>query len=297
MPGADIDRNVIIGLLLTFVGVLAFSLTLPMTRVAVAAFDPAQVAIWRAIIAAIVAATTLAVLRPVRPRGRQWALVALCAFGTVFGFPLFTTLGMQTVSASHGAVVVGLLPLATAVCGVVIGGERPSRLFWIAASAGTVLTVLFVLRQAGGGIAIGHLWLGLAVATAAIGYAHGGLAARVLPGWSVACWALVVSLPLLAPLALVVPPPSATAPPDAIGAFAYLALVSQLGGFFAFYRGLAMAGIARASQVQLLQLFLTIGFAATLFGEDWDGETILFGMLVVVTVALATRARIRKVMH
>lgn len=285
-------REAIIGLALTFTGVLAFSLTLPMTRVAVAAIEPATVALWRAVMAAVAAALILAILRPPRPRGRQWILIALCAFGTVFGFPFFTTLGMQSVSASHGAVIVGLLPLATAVCGVAIGGERPSGLFWGAAVAGTALTVLFVMRQAEGGVAIGHAWLGLAVVTAAIGYAHGGLAARALSGWSVACWALIVSLPLLVPLAFLVAPPAITARPEALGAFVYLALVSQLVGFFAFYRGLAMAGIARASQVQLLQLFLTIGFAATLFGEAWDAEAVLFGALVVVTVAVGTRARI-----
>lgn len=265
-----------------------------MTRLAISAMEPAEVAIWRAIVAAALAIVVLLIFRPSRPIGRQWTYIVACAAGTVFGFPLFTTLGMQTVSASHGAVVVGLLPLATAVCGVVIGGERPSIVFWIAAFAGTILTLMFVLRQTEGGLALGHIWLFLAVAAAAVGYAYGGLATRALKGWSVACWALVVSLPLLVPLGIFVAPPPLSTPPPALAAFAYLAIISQLVGFFAFYRGLALAGIARASQVQLLQLFLTIGFAAAFFGESWDAEVIVFGALVVAAVAIGTRARIAR---
>lgn len=286
-------QNPVLGLGLTFLGVLAFSLTLPMTRLAITQLDPAQVALWRAIVAATLAATVLVVFRPSRPIGPQWAYIAACAVGTVFGFPLFTTLGMQSVSASHGAVVVGLLPLATAVCGVAIGGERPSIVFWVAALAGTMLTVVFVLRQTEGGLSLGHIWLFLAVVAAAIGYAYGGLAARALKGWSVACWALVVSLPVLIPLGFFVAPPPLSTPLPALAAFVYLAVISQLVGFFAFYRGLALAGIARASQVQLLQLFLTIAFAATMFGEAWDGEVIVFGAFVVIAVAVGTRARIK----
>ncbi|OBX20120.1 hypothetical protein A9995_05955 [Erythrobacter sp. QSSC1-22B] len=268
-----------------------------MTRLAITALEPAQVALWRVLVAAALATTILVAFRPSRPQGGQWAYIAACAMGTVFGFPFFTTLGMQSVSASHGAVVVGLLPLATAVCGVVIGNERPSLVFWAAAVAGTVLTLVFVLRQAEEGLAFGHVWLLLAIIAAAIGYAYGGLAARTLKGWSVACWALVVSLPILIPLGFLVPSPPLGTPIPALAAFAYLAVISQLVGFFAFYRGLALAGIARASQVQLLQLFLTIGFATTLFGETWDGEVITFGAFVIIAVAVGTRARIKTPAH
>ena len=288
------NKHAGLGLFLTFLGVLAFSLTLPMTRIALTALQPTQVAVWRAIVAATLAGGILLALRPARPRGIQWVYVGVCGAGTVFGFPLFTALAMQTVTASHGAVVVGLLPLATAVCAVLIAHERPSPLFWVSALIGTVLTVIFVLRQAeDGGISAGHAWLLLAVVASAIGYAAGGLASRHLGGWPVACWALVVCLPILIPLGFIVPPPDTTTPPLAIATFLYLAVFSQLVGFFAFYKGLALAGIARASQVQLLQLFMTIGFAATLFGEPWNHETIVFGAFVVLAVAIGTRARIK----
>ena len=293
------DRRTRAGLLLAFLGVAAFSLTLPMSRVALEGLSAPQIAVWRAIVAAAAAAAILAALRPPPPRGRQWYRLLMCAGGVVFGFPVFTTLAMETVTAAHGAVVVGLLALGTAIVGAAIGGERPSPAFWAVAALGTGLTVLFVLRQssaagtADAGLAVGHLHLALAVATASIGYAHGGLLARSLPGWSVACWSLVVSLPVLVLAAAFVPPPSPAAEGRVLGAFAYLALVSQLGGFFFWYRGLAMAGIARASQVQLLQLFMTLAAAFLLFGEPFDPEAVVFGALVVATVAIGTRLRAR----
>ena len=280
------------GLALALLAVTAFSLTLPMTRIAVVDLGALSVAIWRALIAGFAALVLLLLLRPARPRGCQWWQIAVCAFGTVFGFPVFTTLAMDTVSASHGAVVVALLPIATAVVGVFISNERPSRSFWLAAGFGTALTLIFVWRQADGGIAFGHIYLMLAVITAGIGYAYGGVLALDIEGWVVACWSLVSSLPVLSVLAIFVPSPNWNAGASAVSALFYLALISQLGGFFAWYRAMALVGIARASQVQLLQVFLTVGFAVVLLRERWDMEVVVFGALVVMTVWLTTRLKI-----
>lgn len=292
MAGIVPRSRTTVGLVLAFIGVLAFSLTLPMTRLAITALTPAQVAVWRAIYAAILGALILLVIRPPLPVRQHWMYLLICGLGTVFGFPLFSALGLQTVSASQGAVVIGLLPLGTAVCGAIVGGERPSVAFWLCAGAGALLTTIYVIRQSESGIAVGHLWLLGAVVSASMGYAYGGLAARTLKGWAVSCWALVVSAPALIVLGFLVPSPSLATPWPALGAFAYLAAVSQLCGFFALYKGMAMAGIARASQVQLLQLFLTLIFAATFFGETWSHEALVFGVLVVLTVALGLRTRI-----
>lgn len=281
------------GLLYGFLGVAAFSLTLPMTSIAVPEFGAAQVIIWRGLMATFAAITILLALRPQRPVGVEWRHLALCAFGTVFGFPFFTTLAMQTVSASHGAVVIGLLPLATAIAGVLVSNERPSKGFWLASLLGTALTLTFVWRQAEGGLAIGHVYMLLAVVTAGLGYAYGGRLARRLRGWVVACWSLVISLPVLLVAVSLNPSFPFDAAPQGLGALFYLALISQLGGFFAWYRGMALAGIARVSQVQLLQLFMTFGFAVLLLGEPWDAETIAFGAAVVATVWITTRLRIR----
>lgn len=291
------------GLAFAFLGVAAFSLTLPMTTLAVGALEPLQVAVWRAIWAAGVAVLIVGWdrlrdggTRFRRPRGRQWGRLMVCALGVVFGFPLFTTLGMTTVSASHGAVVVGLLPLATAVAGVLVSDERPPAAFWIVAVTGTALTVAFVLRQSGGAaaaIGMGHLYLLAAVACAGIGYAVGGQLAKALGGWRVACWSLVAALPALVVLSVLVPPVPFSTAAGPLAAFAYLALVSQLLGFFAWYRGMALAGVTRASQVQLLQLFMTVGVAIVLLGEPFDPEVIAFGAAVVLCVAVGSRLRVR----
>lgn len=280
------------GLVLAVIGVTAFSLTLPMTRIAVTGIDPLSVAVWRAIIAGLAALSVLLLLRPRRPHGRQWFLLGACALGTVFGFPIFMSLAMQTVSASHGAVVVALLPVSTAVVGVLIGRERPSPGFWAASAVGTLLTLAFVLRQAQGGVEVGHVYLLLSVLLASIGYAYGGLLAGQIGGWVVACWSVAASLPVLAAVAIFVPPPDWHLDAGTLGAFFYLALISQLGAFFPWYRAMALAGIARASQVQLLQVFLTIFFAALILDEAWDGEVITFGGLVAITVWLTMKQRI-----
>lgn len=282
------------GLILGFLGVAAFSLTLPMTRIAVTGLDPSAVAIWRAVIAGLAALLVLAVLRPARPRGRQWALLAACAFGTVFGFPWFMSLAMLTVSASHGAVVVALLPIATAVVGVLIGHERPSIGFWLASLFGTVVTLAFVFRQTEGGLEFGHVYLLLAVVAAGVGYGYGGLLSREIPGWVVACWSLVASLPLLTLITFLIPTPNWHQEAVVLGAVAYLALVSQFGAFFLWYRAMALAGITRASQVQLLQVFLTIVFAALMLGEAWDAEVFVFGALVAATVWMTMKQRVRR---
>lgn len=287
------DRNTALGLCLAFLGVLAFSLTLPMTRVAIQALTAAQIAVWRALVAALLAGVILCVIRRPLPARRHGLALAMCAAGTVFGFPLFTALGLRTVTASEAAVVVGLLPLATAVCGVFVAAERPSTFFWLCACVGATLTTLFVLRQSEYRVASGHAWLLCAVGSAAIGYAYGGLASRQLGGWVVACWVLVLSAPVLLVLGFFVPPPALNTPLTSLAAFVYLSVVSQLLGFFALYKGMALAGIARASQVQLLQVFLTIGFAATVFGESLSSEVLVFAAMVAVTVALGTRARIQ----
>ncbi len=294
-PGANAQpKHSTTGLILAVVAVAAFSVTLPATRIAVAELGALPVAVWRGLIAGIVASLVLIALRPKRPKGRQWAQLVACAFGTVFGFPLFTTLAMETVSASHGAVVVALLPIATAVVGVLISDERPSGSFWLASLFGTAVTLLFVWRQADGGPSFGQVYLLLAVITAGIGYAYGGLLARDIQGWVVACWSLVVSLPVLVVAAAIVPEMNWHADAVTLGAFYYLALVSQLGAFFAWYRAMVLAGIARASQVQLLQLFLTVGFAVIVLGEDWNAEVVVFGAIVAATVFATSRLRIHK---
>ena len=201
---------------------------------------------------------------------------------------------MQTVSASHGAVVIGLLPMSTAVCGSLISDERPSFAFWMMSLLGTVLTVAFVLRQSDGQLEFGHLYLGCAVLSAGMGYSFGGRLAKRLKGWVVACWSLIVALPVILVALAFVTPLSFESTPAVLGAFFYLALISQLGGFFAWYKGLAMAGIARVSQLQLMQLFLTVGFAIVFLGEAWTMEVFFFGAAVAATVWATSKLLIRR---
>jgi drug/metabolite transporter (DMT)-like permease len=284
------------GLLWGFVGVLAFSLTLPLTRIAVGGLSPLFIGAGRAVIAALLAALVLGVTRQRRPRGSQWWRLALVAAGVVAGFPLLTSYALTTASASHGAVVIALLPAATAVFAVLRGHERPPLPFWIFAALGAVAAITFASLQADGFGA--PQWTDLlffaAVLAAALGYSEGALLSRELGAWQTISWALVLAAPVMAVLTAIA---WVQHPPDATGvewaSFAYLAAVSMFLGFFAWYRGLAIGPVARVSQVQLVQPVMTLAWAALLLGEQLTVPLLLGGLVVILCAAFAVRVRLR----
>ena len=279
------------GFLYGLLGVAAFSLTLPATRVAVVGLDPVFVGLGRAVVAAVLAAIVLLATRTPFP---GWALLprlAIVAGGVIVGFPLLSAWAMVYVPAAHGAVVIGLLPLATALTGAWLAHERPTRRFWISAVFGSAVVVGFALWQGGGAPHPADALLVLAVVAAAIGYAEGGRLARTLGGWQVISWALVLSAPLLAvPTWWVSDGRLLTASAAAWAGFAYVGAVSMFLGFFAWYRGLALGGIGAVGQVQLLQPFLTIFASAWLLGERIDAATLVAAALVIASIAVGRRA-------
>jgi len=278
------------GLWLGFVGVAAFSVTLPATRAAVVALDPVFVGLGRAIVAAALAAATLAWAGARLPPLRLWPRLAVVAAGVVVGFPLFSAWAMREVPAAHGAVVVGLLPLATAAAGAWLAHERPRRRFWICALLGSAVVVAFAIWQGGGSVQAADGFLVAAVVSAAIGYAEGARLVRELGSWQVISWALLLAAPLLAlPTYLTAPRELAAVPWQAWAGFAYVAVVSMYVGFFAWYRGLALGGIAAVGQVQLLQPFLTIVASAILLGERIEIATFVAAGLVIAAIALGRR--------
>jgi drug/metabolite transporter (DMT)-like permease len=281
------------GMMLGFIGVAVFSLTLPATRIAVVEMDPVVVGLGRAILAAFVALAILLATRQRWPGPREWRSLVVVALGVVLGFPLLSAWAMQSVPAAHGGVVLGILPLATALAGAVMLRERPSAGFWCWSLLGGGAVVVFSLLRGGGSIGPGHLALLASVVCAAIGYAEGAKLTRTLGGWQVICWALVLSAPFLAvPVGLSVAEHGMSGSPAAWAAFLYVALFSQLFGFFAWNRGLALGGVARVSQVQLLQTFLTIAASALLLGEVIDAMTLGFAVFVVAAVAIGRRQAI-----
>jgi drug/metabolite transporter (DMT)-like permease len=204
-------------------------------------------------------------------------------------------LGMQTVDASHGGVVLGILPIGTALIAVMITHERPRPLFWIASFAGAALVIAFALRQGGGALSAGDLFLLASVIVSAIGYAFSGRLTSQMPGWEVISWVLVIALPVSIPAAALTMPADIThIAMKPWLALLYVALFSQWIGFFAWNAGMAMGGIARVSQVQLLQPFVVFALAAVFNGETITPQIVLFAAGVVATVAISTRTRGRK---
>lgn len=276
-----------------FLGVLVFSLTLPMTRVAVTELAPLLVGLGRALVAAVPAIALLWITRSRRPDRQEWPGVILAALGIVVGWPLASSLAMQTVSSSHGAVFNGLLPLSTAAFAALRSGERPSPAFWGWAVVGAVLVTTYALRQGHGTLSVGDLWLLVAVVLGGMGYAEGARASRTLGGWRTICWALAISAPVVAAPVGWMAAQAAWPSASVVAACAYLAFGSMFLGFFAWYRGLAAGGIARVGQVQLLQPFLTVVAAALLFGESVEAATFLFAVAVIVVIAGGRRAIVR----
>jgi len=281
---------------LAALGVLAFSFTFPATSFALRGFGVYSIGLGRAAVAALLAVVALRLTRAPRPRGGQWASLGVVAGGVVFGFPLLSTLALDRGSStSHAAVVIGLLPVATAVFAVVRAGERPSWLFWVASLAGAACVVAFTLRNGPGRFSAADVLLFGALVTAGLGYAEGGRLAREMPGRAVVCWALVVAAPVTVPATAALyaaEPPRWSA--TAVEGLAYLAAVSMFLGFFAWYSGLARAGVARAGQVQLAQPLLTLVWSWLLLGEHAGTSTVVTAAGVLVCVLLAQRARVAR---
>lgn len=280
-----------------FLGVLAFSFTVPFTRVAVADghMSPLFVGAGRATLAAALAIIALSLTRQRLPRGRQWLSVSIVAAGIVVGFPLLTSYALTVTRASHGAIVIALLPAATAMMVVIRARERPPRMFWIMAALGAVAAIGFAVIHSGGIAQLSwpDLLLFGAVIAAAVGYAEGGLLSRELGSWQTVSWALVVAAPIMAIATLVsLTQGMPTGGAAQWGSFAYLGVVSMYLGFFAWYRGLAIGPMAQVSQVQLTQPVMSLVWAAVLLGEQLTAATLLGGFAVILCAALAVRSRL-----
>jgi drug/metabolite transporter (DMT)-like permease len=280
------------GMALGLIGVTIFGVTLPMTHIALGGFSPFFITFGRAVIASIAAGLTLLLMRKKWPKG-QGAILLGAGICVVYGFPIFSTTAMQTIPASHGGVILGILPLLTSIFAALVDGERPGPAFWAYGLAGAALVAFFSIRDSGFVLQMGDAWLFLAAITASLGYVLSAKVSRILPGWEVISWALVITAPLSIVAALLVMKDGIQAPTHAeLGALSYLGLMSMFGGFIFWNAGLALGGIARVAQVQLLQTFVTLAVSAVLLGETISPSTIGFAVAVALIVWLGRKARI-----
>ncbi|AMJ60670.1 DMT family transporter [Bosea sp. PAMC 26642] len=273
-----------------FLGVLIFSGSLPATRVAVAAFDPVFLTVARAAIAGLVGLALLLAFREKRPARADIAPLATVALCVVIGFPLLTALALQHVTSAHSIVFIGLLPLATALFGVLRGGERPRPAFWLFSCLGSALVAGFALSKDFGPSLSGDLLMLAAIIVCGLGYAEGAALSRRLGGWQVISWALVLALPVMLVLALFAMPSSlaGVGGPAWLG-LGYVSLFSMLIGFVFWYRGLAQGGIAAVGQLQLLQPFFGLALAAALLHEAVSWQMVAVSAAVALCVAGAKR--------
>jgi len=273
-----------------FLGVLIFSGSLPATRVAVANFDPLFLTVARAAIAGLLALALLMLFREKRPGRADFVSLLVVALGVVIGFPLLTALALRHITSAHSVVFIGLLPLSTAIFGVLRGGERPRPIFWLFSCLGSALVAGFALLQEDAVSSVGDLLMLAAVVVCGLGYAEGAKLSRTLGGWQVISWALVLALPVMLVLAFAVMPASFQniGGPAWLG-LGYVSLFSMLIGFIFWYRGLAQGGIASVGQLQLLQPFFSLALAATLLGEHVSWAMLIVTLAVVACVAGARK--------
>ncbi|GAB2325935.1 DMT family transporter [Streptomyces variabilis] len=271
---------------------VAFSLTFPATAWGLEGFGPWSLVAVRSVLAAVIAGGCLLALRVPLPAPRHWAGLAVVAAGVVLGFPMLTTLALQTSTTAHAAVVVGLLPLTTALLSSLRTGSRPSRTFWAAALAGAAAVVAFTVQQSGGALTTADLYLFGALLICAAGYTEGGRLAGAMPGWQVIGWALVLCMPLTVPVAAV----ALTAEPvhltaHSVTGLLWVAAGSQFLGLIVWYRGMASIGVPKASQLQLAQPLLTLFWSVFLLGEHLPWAAPVTALAVLVCIAVTQRAR------
>lgn len=276
------------GLLFGALGVLIFSFSLPATRLAVPVLGGWSVGFGRAVIAGLLSLALLVIRREPLPTRSVWWNLAVVVLGVIVGFPVLSSLALQYIPASHSAVIVGLAPAATALMAVLRGNERPPRIFWLSCGLGIVAVLIFALASGAGQIQREDLLLLGAVVLVGLGYAEGARLARSMGGWRVICWALVLALPFMTVAALISLNGRDLAAVSAKSwlAFSYLSAFSMFLGFFAWYHGLAVGGIARVSQLQLAQPVLTLLWSAILLGESIAPVTVIAALFVVLSVAM-----------
>ncbi|MER5430463.1 DMT family transporter [Streptomyces sp. NPDC002588] len=286
------SRTTGLGTLQAALGVVTFSLTFPATVWGLEGFGPWSLVAVRGVLAALIAGGCLLALRVPVPERRHRAGLAVVAAGVVVGFPLFTTLALQTSTTSHAAVIVGLLPLTTALLSALRVGTRPSRAFWAAALAGAAAVLAFTVQQSGSTLTSADLFLFAALLVCGAAYTEGGRLARMMPGWQVIGWALVFCLPIGVPaaaLALAHEPVRLTA--HSVAGLLWTAAGSQFLGLVVWYRGMAAIGIPKASQLQLAQPLLTLVWSVLLLGEHLTPAAPLTAAAVLVCIAVTQRAR------
>lgn len=285
-----------LGLALGFAGVFLFGGTLPMTRLAVSALHPLFLTATRATIAGCAGLLLLLLLRRPFPSREQWLLLMAAGVCTIVGFPVSMAFAMASVPAAHGGVVLGIMPLATVAAATIVTHERPSAGFWLASAAGAGIVIAFMLRHGEAGtVGLGDLYLLGTVIAGGFGYSLSGRLSQKMPGWEVISWQVALFLPLAAVAMFMLRPPSlAGVPWPAWGGLAYVSFISQFFAFFVFNAGMAMGGIARVSQLSLLQPFVIVALAWPVNGEPVELSTLGYAAAVVATVLIGQQMRVRR---
>ncbi|MCH5716391.1 DMT family transporter [Niabella hibiscisoli] len=273
-----------------FIGVLLFSGSLPATKLAILGFSPLFLTFSRATIAGLLAMAALSIFKEKRPNRKQVIPLLIVALGVVLGYPLLSALALQHITSAHSIVFVGLLPLATALFGVWRGGERPKPLFWVFSIMGSLVVIGYAVAQGLTASPVGDLLMLAAIIVCGLGYAEGAKLSKTLGGWQVISWALLLALPVMAPLSFIYMPRTfENIDAGAWISLGYVSLFSMFIGFVFWYKGLAQGGAASVGQLQLLQPFFGLALAAFILQEQVSWGILLVTIGVIACVAGSKR--------
>ena len=281
------------GMLIGFIGIAMFSLTLPFTQMAVKEMNPFFVAFSRATIAGFCALTLLILSKYKFPTKNQIKRLIIIAIGIVYGFPIFTSMAMTTLPSSHSGIVLGILPLTMSVLAAIRYNEKASLAYWITSIIGASLVVTYAFIDNNGFLIKEDLWLLFAILFVSIGYSEGGNLSKEMGSIAVVSWALVITLPInIIATYFFYETSFSSVSFQALISLSYVGLFSMYIGFFFWYKGIAMGGISRVGQVQLIQPFLTIFAAFFLTNEKITFLNILFALMVLVVIIIGKKTKI-----
>lgn len=286
------------GVALGLLGTLGFSGTPVATRIAVADFSPLGITCWRIVVAGLLGALTLYLTgRTALPDRRHIPGIVILGLGLAVGYPFFLAVALQSVPAAHSAIVTGLTPATTAIIAVLRTGERPGTAFWIACAVGTGGVLYYAYDAGAGQFSAADGWLVLTLLCVGLAYVEGGRVSAQLGGATALCWAMLFLTPFAAvPLLWTLQDADlGSIAPSVWMAMAYLGLVSMFLASILWYRGLALGGIARIGQINLLLPVTTLMWSAIILGEKITNTAIVCAVIVFAAMMVCLKSDAKRI--
>ena len=262
-------------------------------------FDPITMSFGRVIPGAILAVFALkSAKQPLLPPREAFPAIFGVTAGIVIGFPLLSTLALQNIHPADAGVMVAVSPIVTSIAAIFIGHKKPRKLFWLAAALGSLsAATLAYLRggsEFGGGIFWGYILMATAMVLASLGHLTGNYLAGKYKSFHVLCWAVIISIPIQLPGAIInwtINPITTMPTASAVFGFLYVSLFSIIIGNYMLNHGFYLIGLVKGSQLQLIQPIVTMILAIVVLHQTVAPITWIAAFAILASVAWSQRLR------